>query len=595
MLNDYRQIISAIKNTPWLIMPESLETILEIVNARLSGKAFTDEEIKIRLQETEKEKQDNPRVNIGGGVGVLSLVGPIFPKANLMTELSGATSLESFRQDLRGLLADDSVKQIVLDVDSPGGSADLIHETGKEIRDARDVKPIYAVANTLAASGALWLSSQATKFYSTESGKVGSLGVYHVHEDRSRLDESEGTKVTFVYAGKFKTAGNPHEPLSEEAKEYIQEHVDEIYDSFITEVAVGRGMDESVVRRDFGEGKLFSAKMAKKVGMIDDIASIEDVLGDLVSTNYQSRSTNEHGALAHAVKSIHIHHGGELLEDSTEFSEPGDVRPHPELNPDENVDKGWRRDTPPPGEDGSVPNRSATVTDPNKVMSGGEEVEFSDERLAELRELLGLGEDDELNEDTVVSHIQNLNAELKPLQRVREEVESKKKFAVEYPDEAKMLAELQEQKRESFVSTFTDSFEKRRIVKKVGDGDDVRDEPTSLGFSALVLDNIRACAQDFTEGSPSIESVKNILDAIMMNGLVDYGNKGSDRVPEPREDEPTPSAGTKNARDKFFTKVKEIAEKDEVPFETAVELAATQFPELAMAYRAAPVAPGTEN
>lgn len=594
MLNDYRQVVSAIKNTPWLIMQESLETILEIVNARLSGKAFTDEEIKIRLQEAEKDKNENPRVTTGGGVGVLSLVGPIFPKANLMTELSGATSLDSFRTDLRNLLADDSVKQVVLDIDSPGGASDLIPETGKEIREARSVKPIYAVANTMAASGALWLGSQATKFYSTESGKVGSLGVYHVHEDRSRLDETEGTKVTFVYAGKFKTAGNPHEPLSEEAHAYIQEHVDEIYDSFITEVATGRGMSEEVVRRDFGEGKLFSAKTAKKIGMIDDVASIEDVLGDLVSTNYQSRSSSEHGALAHAVKSMHLR-GGELLEDSTEFSEPGDVRPHPELNPDSSATKGFRRETPPEGEDGSVPNRSATVTDPNKVSAGGEEVEFSDERLAELREALGLGDEDEITEDTVVSHIQNLNAELKPLQKVREEVESKKKFAVEYPEEAKMLADLQEQKRENFVNTFTDSFEKRRLVKKVGDGDDVKDNPTSIGFSAVVLDQIRTCAQDFMDGTPSIESVKNILDAVMTNGLVDYGNTGSDRVSEPVDDEPTPGSGSKNARDKFFAKVKEIAEKDEVPFETAVELAASKHPELAMAYRTPPVMPGTES
>jgi len=63
MLNDYRQIISAMRNSQWLILQESLETILEIVNMRLSGKAFSDEEIRVRLEAAEKEKKDNPRVH----------------------------------------------------------------------------------------------------------------------------------------------------------------------------------------------------------------------------------------------------------------------------------------------------------------------------------------------------------------------------------------------------------------------------------------------------------------------------------------------------------------------------------------------------
>ncbi len=354
MLNDYRQIISAMRNSQWLILQESLETILEIVNMRLSGKAFSDEEIRVRLEAAEKEKKDNPRVQIGGGVGVLSMAGPIFPKSNLMTELSGATSLETFRSDLRELLADDSVKQIVMDMDTPGGSSDLIAETGKEIRAGREIKPIYAVANTLCASGGLWLASQASKFYATESGKVGSLGVYHVHEDRSRRDEAEGTKVTFTSAGKFKTAGNPHEPLTREAQDYIQEHVNETYDSFVEAVAVGRGLNADTVKRDFGQGKLLSPKNAKKVGMIDDIASIEDVLGGLVSQNYQSQSSHQHKALARAVNNMH-QRGGELSVSQEEFSEPGNVTEHPELNHDDSADGGWRRDTPPAGEDGTVP------------------------------------------------------------------------------------------------------------------------------------------------------------------------------------------------------------------------------------------------
>src|SRR5438067_2253542 len=143
MLNDYPQILNAITNTPWLIVPESLDTICQIVNMRLNGEAFSDEEIRIRLATARDEnggQKDNPRIQVGGGVGVVSLYGPIFPKANLFTALSGATSLENFTSDLRELMANDSVKQIVMDINSPGGTSDMISETGALIKELTQSK-----------------------------------------------------------------------------------------------------------------------------------------------------------------------------------------------------------------------------------------------------------------------------------------------------------------------------------------------------------------------------------------------------------------------------------------------------------------------
>lgn len=580
MFNDYRQIIAGMKSHPWLITEESLSVIVGIVNKRLSGEAFTDEEIKIRLEEADKEERANPRVQVGGGVGVLSLYGPMFPKANLMTKLSGATSLEDFSNDLTSLVENDAVKQIVLEIDSPGGSAFMVSETGTTIRKAREKKPIYAIANPVAASGALWLASQATKFYVTESGKVGSLGVYTVHEDISAADEKLGRKVTYISAGEYKTAGNEHEPLTEKTRAYMQELIDDTMVSFIDAVAEGRGLSREKVETDFANGKLYNPKAAKEIGMVDDVMSLDALLGNLVSDNAEPQRT----ALSQAVHNVH-QHNHHLSNEA--FSEPGDIRDHPELNEDDAAEGGWRRDTPPAGEDGSVPNRSDTVTNPNQVK-GGEEM--NEEQLLELRKLLGIADDASV--EMILAATKEFSEELEPLRELRQKVEAKKKFAEEYPEEAQRLEKLETRDREHFAKTFSDDFAAARIKRhiKVEGSEEAQEEPTTLGFSALVVDRIETMAKEFSEGIPTIEGFRGVLDAVLSNGIVDYGNKGSEREPESEtDDDVIPAAGSKDARELFMSKVESIVEKDKLDFETALVEATKRHPKLAEAYRQPPV------
>lgn len=579
MLNDYRQLIAGMKTTPWLITEESLEMIVEIVNMRLSGEAFSDEEINARLEAVTDENRQNPRVQVDGGIGVVAMYGPMFPKANLMTEISGATSLETFRNDLASLVENDKVKQIVLDMDTPGGAAAMVPETGKAIRAAAEVKPVYAIANTLACSGGLWLASQATEFYATESAKVGSLGVYHIVEDNSVAEQNQGRKIKFISAGKFKTAGNPHEPLTDEAEAYIQEGVDEIQDEFINAVAEGRGLEPAYVRQHFGDAKIHSAKKAAEIKMIDGVMSMDSLLGELLSDNNSSSQSQTVGALGSAVRNMH-RNGGELLS-LEEFSEPSDVRDHSDLNPDESAEQGWRRETPPAGEDGSVPDRSNTVTKPN-----GGEMSITEEQLTTFCEVLDLPADSDA--DVILAKVTSMNEELAPLRDMREQLEAKKQFAEDYPDEAKRLSELEEDSQKQFAKSFSESFESRRVTKKVGEGDEAKDEATTLGFSSRVIESIHDCTKLFSEGKPEFDSFKNVLDSIMENGVVDYGNKGSD-IPVIEEDEVVVTPGTKSARVAFHERVLEIQENDSLDFNAALAEATKRHPKLAEAWREANV------
>lgn len=261
-----------------------------------------------------------------------------------------------------------------------------------------------------------------------------------------------------------------------------------------------------------------------------------------------------------------------------EHQEPGTDNIDPTINEDDSADGGWRRDTPPAGEDGTVPDRSKTVTDPNNPQDkeDGGEITLTKEELEELRTITGIDEHGD-----VVSAVKAMSEELKPLRELRENVESQKKFEEEYPAEARKLAELEEESQRNFAKQFSESFEDRRVAKRI---DEDSSETTTLGFSALVLEEIQKCTKEFSEGKPTFESFKAVLDAVMDNGIVDYGNKGSDRQPE-SDDELAVPGDRVSAGKLFAEKVKEIQEKDELDFDSALAEAANRHPKLAEAWR----------
>jgi signal peptide peptidase SppA len=176
------------------------------------------------------------------------------------------------------MVADESVGAIVIDIDSPGGSVFGTPELADEILKARGAKPIIAVANSNADSAAYWIASAADEIVGTPSSMVGSIGVWTMHVDFSKMDERVGMKVTYVSAGKYKVEGNEYEPLGEEAQAALQARVDEYYGMFVAAVAKGRGVTASAVRNGYGEGRVVTAKQALALGMIDRIGTLGQTL-----------------------------------------------------------------------------------------------------------------------------------------------------------------------------------------------------------------------------------------------------------------------------------------------------------------------------
>jgi signal peptide peptidase SppA len=213
------------------------------------------------------------------GVAVIPIRGILEPCRSFWSEYCGGTSMDGLRAQFRQALADDTIKGIVFDVRSPGGDATGVEEMATEIFKARGKKPIVSVVNVIAASGAYWLAVQADEVVALQAaGSAGSIGVFSCHEDVSKWMEETGVALTFVQAGAFKTEGNPYEPLSEEARAFIQSQVDDVYGRFVAGVARGRGVTPAKVKADFGQGRCYLTPQAIAVGMIDRQGASDDVV-----------------------------------------------------------------------------------------------------------------------------------------------------------------------------------------------------------------------------------------------------------------------------------------------------------------------------
>jgi len=282
MSKQYTQVTRFLAEKPWAILPSTLAVMRDLVAMRARGEQFTPDEIRDRLGlgalEAASQRGRRSSASRPQTIAVVPVYGVIVPKADLFSEVSGASTVSGMREALAEAMGDPDIAAVVLDVDSPGGQTDLITEFASELRAARAQKPILAVSNTLMASAAYWLASQANEVLVSPSALTGSIGVYVVHDDLSAAQEAVGVKTTLVSAGKYKTEGNAFEPLSEDAEAHLQALVDSAYQSFTQDIARGRGVPVDDVRNGFGEGRVLTAKDAVASGMADRVGTLADAI-----------------------------------------------------------------------------------------------------------------------------------------------------------------------------------------------------------------------------------------------------------------------------------------------------------------------------
>lgn len=213
-----------------------------------------------------------PRYSLADGVAIIDLAGVLMKLPSWGNPLGGTADA---RDNLKAALADDRAKSIVLRIDSPGGTVAGTYDLVDDVASAK--KPVFAYIEDCGCSAAYAVASAARQVFANSSALVGSIGTYAVMIDASKAAERMGLLVHVVRAGKFKGAGTPGTVITQEQLDAEQRLVDSLNEHFIASVARGRRASPDSVR-GLADGSVHVAGEAKRLGLIDRVASFDEML-----------------------------------------------------------------------------------------------------------------------------------------------------------------------------------------------------------------------------------------------------------------------------------------------------------------------------
>ncbi len=267
-------LATRIFDTPLLIAPQKFEVILGVLAPRLG----LDVPAPVAAVAPQSASRKAFEVT-SDGIAVIPIEGTLVHKAYGLDAASGMRSYVDIQNEVEDAATDPAVKGILLDVDSLGGEVAGVFELGDTIYAARSAKPVFAVANAHAFSGAYLLASGAQRVYAGQSSGLGSIGVIVTHLDTSANDDQRGYKYTIIHAGARKADFNPHTPLSEEARAAIEAELNRTYGMLVKAVARNRDMSESAIR-DTDAARYFGDE-AIPIGLADRMGTKVSALSDL--------------------------------------------------------------------------------------------------------------------------------------------------------------------------------------------------------------------------------------------------------------------------------------------------------------------------
>jgi signal peptide peptidase SppA len=284
-------------NQPWAITPEKLEAMCEVYDRRMSGVKLDDAAIKAAIGNVSLGNSDSEDpYTVKDGIAVIQVNGVLAKKMNLFTAISGGMSTQMLTQAVVDADADPMAHSILVVIDSPGGEVDGTQQLAAAL--ANCTKPTCAWIDGMAASAALWIATQCDSIYAaSDTSQAGSMGVILKHTDMSKANDASGKKVTYIQSGKFKSLGNSDNPLTDDGKDHSQGRIDYLATLFTNAVATGRNQAPDAVWSNLGDAHMCFAQEAIKLGLIDGIASQDEVISMLATAYSASLSTGAQASI----------------------------------------------------------------------------------------------------------------------------------------------------------------------------------------------------------------------------------------------------------------------------------------------------------
>jgi ClpP class serine protease len=260
-------------------MPSALRGIIRAVEVGLDPKDYelfhkiSQEERTALVGDLGKRVSGTTHAFRQGTSGIIFVDGPIVPRASAFAEASGMVSVQALTADFIALEKDPRIKSIVLLFDSPGGAIVGISDFAALVKSSS--KSTIAYVYGMCASAAYWIASACDHIFAVDTGLVGGIGIVGTY--RIQKDDDDETTLEIVSS---QTPNKRVNLQSEDAQALLQKNANDLADVFIGALAENLGLSVETITNDFGKGATVVALPALAAGMIHEIATFADVLGE---------------------------------------------------------------------------------------------------------------------------------------------------------------------------------------------------------------------------------------------------------------------------------------------------------------------------
>jgi len=197
-------------------------------------------------------------------IGIVTVEGPIITSKDTIEEL------KTYRKD-------NSIKAIILRVESPGGGVAPSQEIYEEVKKTAKEKPVVVSMGAVAASGGYYISAPATKIVANPGTLTGSIGVIMEIPNIKGLMEKIGVKTEVIKSGRYKDIASVFKDMEPEQRKILQSVLDDVHEQFIKAVAEGRRLPVNQVR-ELADGRVFTGSQALQLKLVDKLGNMEDAI-----------------------------------------------------------------------------------------------------------------------------------------------------------------------------------------------------------------------------------------------------------------------------------------------------------------------------
>lgn len=208
--------------------------------------------------------KDDGETFSGEKVGIIEIKGAIADAGETLEQL------KTFRED-------ESIKAIVIRIDSPGGAVGPSQEIYREIKKTISEKKVVVSMGAVAASGGYYIAAAADGIVANPGTITGSIGVIMGFTNFEKLLKKIGLTPVVIKSGPYKDMGSPAREMGDEERKILQGITNDIHDQFVTAIAEGRNLDRDLVE-NIADGRIFTGEYAKNIGLVDKLGNFEDAV-----------------------------------------------------------------------------------------------------------------------------------------------------------------------------------------------------------------------------------------------------------------------------------------------------------------------------